>query len=284
MLAKVKYIGAGIACSGLIGAGAGIGAKHSFHSSAFLKSERKTLLIKIKTFTNKQGLAFKEWFIQKWGKHSIFLGFIRAYNIPTLPATVELFYSHIFVRIGRFIGGLSFVLIVTKLYLVLPGFLHLFLAILASIQITQIIIILIIKILFGLYTLFFKSEKFEIRNSPLNRYASVISQALYCIKIGCAVTGAGASFIAGGAAYDSVLTESGRNPVFVPFMAKTYNIIFGEGPNTKVTTFIEKNVKTNTANSNNKESVTEVLAKFHKMSSEEKADFISEIKKENDNK
>ena len=48
----------------------------------------------------------------------------------------------------------------------------------------------------------------------------MISQALYGIKIGCTVTGAGATFIAGGAAYDSVLEQSGRNPVFLAFMAK----------------------------------------------------------------
>jgi hypothetical protein len=218
----------------------------------------------------------------KWGKNSIYLGFIRAYSIPTLPAKVELFYSHIFVRILRFIGGLSCVLVLTKTHLWLPAYLHLFLSILASIQMTQIIIILIIKIFFGLYTIIYKKEKFEIRNSPLNKYASLISQALYCIKVGCTVTGAGAGFIAGGAAYDTVLAESGRDPVFVPFMAKTYNTVFGEGPNNKVNTYIEKKVPTETANPKNQESVTEVLTKFHQMSPKDRADFMDEIKKENE--
>jgi len=162
----------------------------------------------------------------------------------------------------------------------LPAFLHLFLSIVASIQITQIIIILIIKFFYGLYTIIYKKEKFEIRNSPLNRYASLISQALYCIKIGCTVTGAGASFIAGGAAYDSVLEQSGRNAVFVPFMAKTYNSVFGEGPNKKINTYIEKNVSSETANTQNQESVTEVLKKYLQMSPQEKAEFMDEIKNE----
>jgi len=276
MLTKAKYIGTCLANSGLIR------AKISFHSSSIIKSDRNPLLIKIKTFTNKKGLAFKSWFLKKWGKNSFYLGFIRAYSIPTLPAKVEQIYSHIFVRIFRFIGGLSFLLVVTNTYLILPGFLHLFLAILASIQITQIIIILIIKFFYGLYIIVFKKEKFEIRNSPLNRYASIISQALYCIKVGCTVTGAGAGFIAGGAAYDSVLEESGRNRVFVPFIAKTYNSVFGEGPNNKINAFIEKSVTSETANSQNQESVTEVFKKYNQMSSEEKAEFINEIKKEND--
>lgn len=142
-------------------------------------------------------------------------------------------------------------------------------------------IILIIKFFYGLYTLIYKKEKFEVRNSPLNRYASLISQALYCIKIGCTVTGAGAGFIAGGAAYDSVLEQSGRNPIFVPFMAKAYNSVFGEGPNNKIKTYIEKNVSSETS-SQNKESVTEVLKKYHNMSPKDQKDFIIEIKKENE--
>lgn len=109
----------------------------------------------------------------------------------------------------------------------------------------------------------------------------MISQALYCIKVGCTVTGAGATFIAGGAAYDSVLEESGRNPIFVPFMAKTYNSVFGEGPNNKINAYLEKNASPETAITPNQESVTEVLKKYHQMSPTEKADFMDEIKKEN---
>jgi hypothetical protein len=110
----------------------------------------------------------------------------------------------------------------------------------------------------------------------------LISQALYCIKVGCTVTRAGAGFIAGGAAYDTVLAESGRNPVFVPFMAKTYNTVFGEGPNNKINTYIEKSVSSETGNTQNQESVTEVLKKYNQMSPKEKADFMDEIKKENE--
>jgi hypothetical protein len=66
------------------------------------------------------------------------------------------------------VGGLSFLLVVTKIYLLL-GFLPLILAILASIHITQVIILLIIKSFYGLYIIVFKKEKFEVRNLPLNR-------------------------------------------------------------------------------------------------------------------
>lgn len=106
-------------------------------------------MTKIKTLIKKNVFSFKTWFQLKWGQNSIYLGFIRAYSIPTLPAKVELIYSHIFIRILRFIGGFSCLLVLTKTHLMLPAFLHLFLSILASIQMTQIILILIIKIFYG---------------------------------------------------------------------------------------------------------------------------------------
>lgn len=120
----------------------------------------------IQKLINKKVFSFNRWFQLKWGKNPLYLGFIRAYSIPTLPTKVELIYSHIFVRILRFLGGLSCLLVLTKTHLILPAFLHLLLSILASIQITQIILIFIIKFCFGIYTLIYKKEKFEVRNSP----------------------------------------------------------------------------------------------------------------------
>ena len=102
------------------------------------------------------------------------------------------------------------------------------------------------------------------------------------MRWGCATAGAGAGFIAGGAAYDSLLVESGRDPVFVPFMAKTYNSVFGEGPNKKIPPYTGNNALSETEISKNKESVTEVINKYNQMSPKEKSEFIAEIKKEND--
>jgi hypothetical protein len=114
-------------------------------------------------------------------------------------------------------------MVVSKFYLYLPNFCQFLCPIIASIHITQVIIIFIIKFCYSFYTLIFRREKFEIRNSPLNRFASVLSQALYCIKFGCAVGGTGASFIAGGLAYDALLQESGREKKFLPFLANVCN-------------------------------------------------------------
>ena len=76
----------------------------------------KNKMLKFKT-------CLKTWFLNKWNKrekNSIYLGIMKGYSIPTLPVSVEKFYNHIFVRIFRVIGGISFLLLVTKLYLKLP--------------------------------------------------------------------------------------------------------------------------------------------------------------------
>jgi hypothetical protein len=90
-------------------------------------------------------------------------------------------------------------------------------------------LIFIIKIFYGIYTLIYKKEIFEVRNSPLNRYATILGQVLYCVNFGCAATGIGATFIAGGVAYDTLLVESVRERKFLTFMAQAYNGVFGEG-------------------------------------------------------
>lgn len=112
--------------------------------------------------------CFKTWFLGKWSKNSIYLGVMRAYSIPTLPAKVERYYNNIFVRIFRFNGGLSFLMVVTNtnFYLQLPKILQLLCAIVASIHVTQVFIIFMIKTFYCFYTLLYKREKFEVRNSP----------------------------------------------------------------------------------------------------------------------
>lgn len=67
-------------------------------------------------------------------------------------------------------------------------------------------------------------------------------------------------------------------------MAKTYNSVFGVGPNNKVNNYLENTVFSETASTQTLESVTEVLKKYNKMSPKEKAEFIDEIKKENEKK
>jgi hypothetical protein len=91
-------------------------------------------------------------------------------------------------------------------------------------------VIIIIKVIYSVYTLIYNKEIFEVRNSPLNLFTTHLTQILYCLKIGCTVTGGGALFIAGGAAYDQVLSAANRPQVFIPMMGNVYKYAFGEVP------------------------------------------------------
>jgi hypothetical protein len=159
-------------------------------------------------------------------------------------------------------GGLFVILVVSKVYLYLPSFFRLLCLIGALIQ---------MKLFFGLYTVIYKKEIFEIRNSPLNREATTIGKIIYCIKFGCTVTGTGATFLAGGLTYDSFLIETGRDPVFIPTLARGYNLAFGVGPN-KTKSFIER-TDIRVVQPDKKESVIEVLEHFNKLSTEDKKDI-----------
>jgi hypothetical protein len=145
--------------------------------------------------------------IIKLHNYSFVKGIIKGISIPALalPEKIQTFYSHPFVRLFRVIGAISFLLVISKLYLKLPDDLHFFLVVIASIQVTQVILIFLIKLFYTIYTLIFNKDKFEVRNSPLDRYASMIAKVLYCAKFGCITTGLGASLIAGGVSYDTLL-------------------------------------------------------------------------------
>jgi hypothetical protein len=140
------------------------------------------------------------------------------------------------------------------------------------------LIIFIIKIVYSTHTLIYKREKFEVRNSPLNKYASIISQALYCIKYGCAGADAGATFIASGMAYDTLLEEAGRPRQFLPLMWQVYKGVFGEVPNNLGNNSTSQIGLSRTPNTKEVESVTQMVTIYQNMSSSERAEFMAEIK------
>jgi hypothetical protein len=70
----------------------------------------------------------------------------------------------------------------TKFYLNLPEFPHVFILVTAVLQAIQIFLIFSIKSVYSIYILKYKPEMLEVRNSPLNRFGSQIAYALYCAK------------------------------------------------------------------------------------------------------
>jgi hypothetical protein len=169
---------------------------------------------------------------------NIILGIKHAYNIPSLPKKLNKFYDHIFTRIFRFLGGASVLITIIKAIenIELQTYFNEIISeiitystiLLASIFIIFHIVINIIKIIYGIYLLRKKPEIFEVRNSPLNLFATHVAKLLYCLKVGCVATGSTAAIVAGGITFETLIEKTGRAPVFIPLIAEGLNLILGE--------------------------------------------------------
>jgi hypothetical protein len=97
----------------------------------------------------------------------VLIGFKKANSIPTLPENIRDFKSKPLIRIIRVLGGISFITMISNSHLHLPVYIlyvAMFFALIFSFY--QIFIlyhrtIQLIKVL--------KSDKLEVRNSPLDR-------------------------------------------------------------------------------------------------------------------
>ena len=118
--------------------------------------------------------------LQKFNSYSIIIGIKKGYNIETLPESVRNFLSYPCVRILRVIGGLAvlitlfirngyidFYFPITILYII---------NIIALLQLTQIVVISLIKLVYGSKKILKNREEFEVRKgfaTPLNRIATL---------------------------------------------------------------------------------------------------------------
>ena len=151
-------------------------------------------------------------FFNKLNKKSFFIGIKKGYSLNLLPSQINCVYNHLYFRIVRFIGGVSLILLLTKNHLLFPVYVQTIITILGVLQSIQILIIFTIKFIYGIYTLRYNKKVFEVRNSPLDQYATHIARILFCAKVGCAITGGAAATIAiaAGASFDSVLEAASR--------------------------------------------------------------------------
>ena len=101
-------------------------------------------------------------FINNYSMHNLLLGFKKAYSISFLPPKVEYIHNLLLVRIFRVIGGVCIMLILTGKYTLILEQLQILVFIFAFIHITTIIIIQIIKVVYGLYIFIKKPELFEV--------------------------------------------------------------------------------------------------------------------------
>ena len=164
-------------------------------------------------------------FINNYSMHNLLLGFKKAYNISFLHPKVEYYHNLLLVRIFRVIGGVCIMLILTGKYTLILEQLQILVFIFGFIHITTIIIIQIIKVVYGLYIYIKKPELFEVRNSPLNAYATRIAKLLACAKYNCQSVGLSIGVLAGALSIDTFLESIGTHQWSYEYSAITQNAI-----------------------------------------------------------
>lgn len=173
----------------------------------------------------------KPSFISSLNKSSLYIGIKKGLEMELLPLKVSLFLDKPIVRILRVIGGLSVLLclfIINKIILIdLPLFLFYILNIIALIHIIQMVIINLIKVVYGINKLIKHKKDFEVRNSPINKLASISIKAIYCWKVGCTVGSTTVGILGGSVLIDNVLDSSGYEKIFQPYIKKGFNTILG---------------------------------------------------------
>lgn len=153
------------------------------------------------------------------------IGLKHGWNVPLMPDKVSRFHNHPFTRIFRVLGGLSVITVLLKKHLLfLLPFQYLILS-LAFIHISYIVVISIIEIYYGIKIL--RSDKLNIRNSPLDTFASYTAKLLYCWKIGCRVNSVSVGLASGSVIADTILEAGGQEKVFTPMLGKGVKFMIG---------------------------------------------------------
>src|ERR1700675_351085 len=148
----------------------------------------------------------------------LLIGFKKGYLTPTLPSNI--------IKILRFLGGISFLFILSKTHLNFPSYI-LYLSIFFSFLFTIYhIIISYFRIKHIIYIL--KSDQLDVKNSPLDKIATLGARALLCFKGACESAqpiGLTLGLMLGA---DEVLKNANREPIFAPLLGNILNKVLPE--------------------------------------------------------
>ena len=151
----------------------------------------------------------------------IWVGLKVGWNTPMLPPKVINFHSHPFMRIFRVIGGISIVTFLSKKYLLFMFPFNYIIMLLALLHFMYIAIISIIKLIYGIKVL--RSDKLEVRNSPIDKLAGTAGKLLYCWKYGCQAGSAGLGLVGTSFLIDSMLEAGNQEKIFTPLIGQGVN-------------------------------------------------------------
>ena len=163
-----------------------------------------------------------------------------AWNTPILPDKVNAFNNHPLIRVFRVVGGLSVLTVLLKKHLFFLPLQYLILF-LAFIHISYFVVINIIKVIYGIHKL--RSGDLNVRNSPLDRFASFTGKLLYCWKIGCYAGSTGVGLATSSVVADTILEAGGQEKVFTPLIGKGVKLLVGGKPADSLFTEIDRDIK-----------------------------------------
>ena len=144
------------------------------------------------------------------------IGIIKVYKTPTLPTHILNFNNNVFVRIFRVLGGICLLLTLSRVIFQYNEY-FIYLVIIINIFFLLYQFVLIIYRIITIIKLL-KSDKLDIRNSPINRFATIFTKGLLCIKGICEGGIFTGTVLGTGIAYDWALESANKEKVFAPFL------------------------------------------------------------------
>ena len=151
----------------------------------------------------------------------IWIGLKVGWNAPMLPPKILSFHNHPFIRIFRVIGGISIITFLSKKYLLFMYPFNYIVLLFALFHFMYIATISIIKLFYGIKVL--RSDKLDVRNSPIDKLAGMASKMLYCWKYGCQAGSAGLGLVGSSFLIDTMLEAGNQEKVFTPLIGKGVN-------------------------------------------------------------
>lgn len=158
-------------------------------------------------------------------------GIKKGYLTPTLPQHIINLQKNPLIRILRVLGGISILLILTKKLTIFgEGLSYTF----------ALWVCLFLTLIFSIYLIFityhrikhmikvFNSEDLDVKNSPLDKFASIAARIIWCSK-GFCETAAPVGVIFGGmVGINELRRAKGLEPIFLPKLA---DLIFPDNDN-----------------------------------------------------
>jgi hypothetical protein len=147
---------------------------------------------------------------------NIILGIKKSNNIQILPNKILLIINNPISRILRVMGGISFILTISKNIILLTTnkIIIIIIQILGIIFISYCLMLNIYRVIRIIKII--RNKEYEVRNSPLNKIASLSSQVIMCFKGVCYIGGTTGTVLGVGLGLDKILNESGRSAIFKP--------------------------------------------------------------------